>query len=337
MPQIQFWKTLLQALQRGQSVFLALVVGHTKGSPGTTGAKLLVTSEGTIAGTVGGGIMEHRIIERATQVLQGGSFRPEIQTLVHCQEGTGQKSGLICAGSQTNLYYLCSPTSDATLMDQLAVLLGQDNPAILWISPAEMAIRPGSVSLRQPIIHLTYSAEAWLYQEQLFNRRRLAIFGGGHCALALSRVMEDLNYAVCVFDTRPNLKPCQQNASVPLQILEDYKTAGETLSYPEITCVAVMTTEVCTDVRALLGVVRRPFPYIGVMGSPAKLSTIWAHLQQAGVSTDDLANLYAPIGLPLNSHTPEEIAIAVAAQILQERDRWEFWRQDRGDALAQAI
>jgi xanthine dehydrogenase accessory factor len=83
-----------------------------------------------------------------------------------------------------------------------------------------------------------------------------------------------------------------------------------------------MTTDFASDIRALLGIVFLPFPFISVMGSRAKIATIFGQLQQAGVSESLLSCLYAPVGLPIGSHTPEEIAISIAAQILQERDVW---------------
>ncbi len=92
------------------------------------------------------------------------------------------------------------------------------------------------------------------------------------------------------------------------------------IPFPNLTCVVVMTTDFPSDVRALLGVVSVPFPFIGVMGSSAKIAQIFQELRQAGVSETVLSRLYAPVGLPIGSHTPEEIAISVAAQILQERD-----------------
>ncbi len=186
------------------------------------------------------------------------------------------------------------------------------------------------MSLTQKDIELTDSPAGWQYQEQLFNRKRLAILGGGHCALALSRVMSNLNYEVCVFETRSDLATLTQNTvdhslAYSVQTVEDYQTVGAALLYPEITCVAVMTTDVDSDIRALLGIVPYPFPYIGVMGSPAKLAHIWDQLKQKGVDSEVLARLFAPIGLPLQTHTPEEIAISVAAQILQERSQWQPW------------
>ena len=78
-----------------------------------------------------------------------------------------------------------------------------------------------------------------------------------------------------------------------------------------------MTTDFPSDVRALSGVLPHPFRFIGVMGAPAKLEQILQRLADEGFSATDLARIHAPIGLDIPSHTPEEIAISVAAQILK--------------------
>jgi xanthine dehydrogenase accessory factor len=82
-----------------------------------------------------------------------------------------------------------------------------------------------------------------------------------------------------------------------------------------------MTTDVASDVRGLLGVIHQSFPFIGVMGSQAKITEITKRLKSEGITEDQLSRLTTPVGIPMASNTPEEIAISVAAQILQKRDQ----------------
>ena len=104
-------------------------------------------------------------------------------------------------------------------------------------------------------------------------------------------------------------------------MVDDYAEAGARIRQPEWTHVVVMSADVDSDIRGLLGVAEGPFPYIGVMGAPAKLARIRSALKQAGIGEEAIARLYGPIGLPMTSNTSEEIAVSVAAQILQERER----------------
>ena len=317
----KFWAKLIQKLSENQKIFLALVAHHTKGSPGTTGAKLWVSETGETYGTIGGGVMEHKLIDRAKEILTREDFKPEIQTLYHRTSGFGEKSGLICSGSQTNLYYLCHPSRDKEIIEKLVSLIEQDISGSLLIDSSGMSVEEKAVNLSQPAIQLIQKSESWTYEEQLLNRKRIAIIGGGHCSLALSRVMSQLDYEVLVFDTRDEVSTLTQNTyAQSVKIVEDYQEVGALIPFPQLTCVVVMTTDFVSDMHALLGVVSLSFPFIGVMGSRAKITTIFEQLQQAGVSESVLSRLYAPVGLSIGSHTPEEIAISIAAQILQERN-----------------
>lgn len=315
-----FWAKLWQKLSKNQQVFLALVASHTKGSPGTMGAKLLVSETGETYGTIGGGIMEHNLIDRAKEILKQEDFPPKIQTLYHRTSGSGEKSGMICSGSQTNLYYLCHPSRDKKTVEKVVSLIERDISGSLSIDASGMSVEEKRLNLAQPAIQLIQESGSWRYEEQLLNRQRIAIIGGGHCSLALSRVMSQLDYEVLVFDTRHEVSTLTQNTYArSVKIVADYQAVGALIPFPQITCVIVMTTDFAADIRALLGVVSFPFPFIGVIGSRAKIDTIFEQLQQAGVSESLLSRVYAPVGIPIGSHTPEEIAISIAAQIIQER------------------
>ncbi|GAB4540434.1 MAG: XdhC/CoxI family protein [Pleurocapsa sp.] len=318
-----FWSSLLSQLQNNYRVFLALVAAHTPSSPGTTGAKLWVSETGETYGTIGGGIMERRLINRANEILQQQDFTPEIETLYHSASSSGKKSGMICSGSQTNLYYLCHPSQDKAKIAKIVALINQDISGLLSINLSGISVTETPFNLAQPKIQLLQKSGTWKYQEQLFNPKRIAIIGGGHCSVALSRVMSQLDYEVLIFETRDKLSnPTQNTPGEFFQTIPDYQTAGSLIPFPKLTCVVVMTTDFAADIRALLGLVAYPFPFIGVMGSHAKIATIFEQLQQTGISKNILSHLYAPVGLPINSHTPEEIAISIAAQILQEREKY---------------
>ena len=316
---IEFWDTLARLLQGGEKVFLALVAEHTRHSPGTTGARLLVSEHHTMMGTIGGGIMEHRLIERAGAILQQADFTPEIQTLSHTAKGDGEKSGMICAGSQTNLYYLCRPGSDADAISAAAHLTERDAPGSLTISRRGLTVDQADYDPHSAPFSLTRDGDSWTYREQLLNMRRIAIIGGGHCSLALSQVMSLLGFVVTVFETRAAVQPLQQNVwATSVQVVPDYRAAGPLISFPQLTPVVIMTTDMPSDVSGLAGALPLPFPFIGVMGSRAKLAAIFERLEGQRLDPAKYPNLRAPVGLPIQSHTPAEIAVSVAAQIIAE-------------------
>jgi xanthine dehydrogenase accessory factor len=320
-PKISYWKKVLSLLNEEQNVFLAMVVHHTIHSPGTTGAKLLVAENKKMMGTIGGGIMEYELVNRARDILNHENFTPEIHTLNHKKSGSGEQSGMICAGKQTNLYYVCDPEKDGEIVDKIIQNLTEGQSAILSISPEGMSLHKKELENHDSQYSFTQSENHWCYQEQLKNFNRIAILGGGHCSLALSRVMKNLGYDVVAFDTRENISTLDQNNFADsIQIIDDYKKAASQINLPEKTDVVIMTTDVASDVCGLLGIFDKPFPFIGVMGSENKISEIKNRLKTEGISDNQLSRLTAPVGLPMVSNTPEEIAISVAAQLLQLRN-----------------
>ncbi len=318
---LDFWQTLVACLEAKERVFLALVAENTRHSPGTVGARMLLSETGRRFGTIGGGIMEYKLLETAADILKGRAFTPEVQTLHHRKTADGERSGMICAGSQTNLYYLCRPESELDVVRSVVARLEAGRGGSLSITPRGMALDDDDDLSRPQVAFERGEASSWRYREQLLNRRRLALFGGGHCALALARTMNRLDYEVFVFETRENVFEEElQHYTRKVEIVDDFHHAGGRVDFPELTFAVVMTTDFPSDVRALSGVLPHPFRFIGVMGAPAKLKKITSRLEEQGFSSADLERLHAPVGLAIPSHTPEEIAISVAAQILQLRD-----------------
>ena len=317
-----FWERVRRHLRAGSRVFVACVAEHTRGSPGTAGAKLLVTDSDELFGTIGGGAMEHRLVEQAKASLQGDNQGAGKHTLVHREAAGGDASGLICEGSQTNVFCVLDGSGDLASVHTVVERLRNDQGGWIEIDDAGLRLAEDGAGFDAPLITLTEESGAWRYREDLLNRRRLAIIGGGHCAAALGKVMAPLGYRVHVFDTRTHVVSHDPaTAAGGLSIVADYSEAGPSIAHPESTAVVVMTPDYRTDVRALLGVAALPFPFLGLMGGHKKVERIFSMLREEGLSRETIDRIHAPVGLDIGSETPEEIAISIAAQILRERNR----------------
>ena len=317
-----FWERVHEHLGAGSRVFVACVAEHNRGSPGTAGAKLLVADSGELFGTIGGGAMEHRLVDQARALLHGDNQGAGKHTLVHREAAGGDASGLICEGSQTNVFCVLDGPRD---LDSVRAILERDrNDQRGWIEidDAGMRLVEDGSGFDAPRISLAEADGAWRYREDLLNRRRLAVIGGGHCAAALGAAMAPLGYRVHVFDTRAYVVSHDRATAVgELSIIVDFAEAGPSIPYPESTGVVVMTADYRTDVRALLGVADLPFPFLGLMGGRKKIDRIFCLLRKEGISQETIDRIHAPVGLDIGSETPEEIAISIAAQVLRERNR----------------
>lgn len=344
-----FWSRLHRALGDGRRVLLAVVAESSVHSPGTAGAKMFVTDGGERVGTIGGGVMELRVLERADEMLAPGGQVPggqvpggqvprgpwaERAEMVHRQrldEGdaedrAAERSGMICAGRQTNLYALLSPPAhrpdDQPTTARLLELLERGEG--WWGLDASGRFAVGSEELDVPR-SLDRRPDGWSFRESLVERRRLAILGGGHCGQALARLMAGVGWHVAVWETRAQvIDDADLDGIADLHRVDDFRHAAAAIDRPEETPVVVMTTDVPNDVRALEGVLRdeRGIPFVGAMGSAAKLDEIRRRLEELGLPPERIETITAPVGLEIDSHTPPEIAVSVAAQLLQLRHRW---------------
>ncbi len=162
----------------------------------------------------------------------------------------------------------------------------------------------------------------WRYREKLGYKNQLAIIGGGHCALALSELMSRMDFYVRVFDDRPDLHTMVQNqAAHETIVVTDYSELAARIPAGRHQYVVVMTMGYRTDdlvIRTLLGT---EFAYVGVLGSKTKVATLLAAYRAEGLDDAWLKRMHAPIGLAINSQTPEEIAVSIAAEIIRVKNR----------------
>ena len=316
-----FWRAVLERLEAGTPLFVALVVANTRGSPGTLGARLLVDADGNTLGTIGGGIMEANLVRAARNGLRAGrDAPPALEQLEHRDKpGTAHPSGLICAGEQTNLNLWLQPSRDAATIRDFCTALDAENGDAATLQIDTDGLR---VTCAQDVgMQLSRDGERWQYREGSVNAVRLAIVGGGHCGKALARLAVDVGYSVAVFDTRAEALAGDVDwpAEVRRVRLGDYAELPTHLHWPKFTTVAVMTAAMTQDVEALTALADVNVDWLGVMGSAAKIHEIRVRLAARGIAQHHIDAIHAPIGLPMKSDTPPEIAVSIMAQLLAER------------------
>lgn len=319
-----FWQQLVDHLKTGEPAFVALVAFNTTHSPGTRGAKMFVDPDGAITGTIGGGGMEADVIDIGRQALADDDVTPYFETLVHRKKGEGKKSGLICAGKQTHLYWVARPDRDLATLQEVVGRLDGDQPGLITIDEAGLTLGDEETIAREtPPVRLVEDDDAaggWQYEEQIINWKRAAVVGGGHVGAAVCRQLAQLGYAVENFDTRDHIYEWRDREWADHRhVVDDYVEAGDLVRFPQLTHAIVVTSDQPSDVRGLLGLAGKPFPYVGAMGSPAKLHKIREDLLADGVDESFFEDWHAPIGLEMTSNKPPEIAVSIASELLRIR------------------
>ncbi len=296
---------------------MLLVVAMSSGSsPGRAGYKMAVTADGELCGSIGGGVMEVRLVEQAKAKSKKvkGKSRSDIVEQVHRKDALNA-SGMICSGRQMVVVRQLT-TGDAETVNSIIVALKSRMTAALTITPSDFKIEPTKAGTSN-IAFEKLSKNDFTYTEKLGPKNELFIVGGGHCALALSELLSRMDFRISIFDDRPDLNTLEKNLFADeITIIEGYEQIGELIPSGENTYVVVMTLGYRSDETVIRSLFDKDFKYFGVLGSKAKMKTLLTALEKDGFSKERLTSIHTPIGIPINSRTPEEIAVSIAAEVI---------------------
>lgn len=155
-----------------------------------------------------------------------------------------------------------------------------------------------------------------VFVEIVRPEQRLFLVGGGYVAQALARFAAHLDFRILVIDDRRDLvNPQTFPDGAQLHFGEIPSLVGE-LQPDASSWIVVVTRGHTLDKEALRVALQSPAPYVGMIGSPGKVRRIFRELLQEGIPRERLEGAHAPIGLDLGAETPDEIALAIAAEML---------------------
>ncbi len=311
-----FWQFVDSRLADNAQLVILVVTNSSGSSPGRAGYKMVVASNGEMFGSIGGGMMEVSLVELARSKIQDS--KPKVIEQIHRRD-VENASGMICSGRQTVI---------------LKKLNGDDLPSVTKIienfeSNARCAFEISNLgfqivesTVNGEAIYFERDGEAFVYQEMIGQKDELYIIGGGHCALALSELAARLDFRISIFDDRPELNTIAKNEFADaVTIIDSYENIGEHLPQGDGVYVVVMTLGYASDAVVIRKLIDHEFKYFGVLGSKAKMATLMKELRDESFDQDKLARIRTPIGLPINSRTPEEIAVSIAAEMISVRNK----------------
>ncbi len=316
---MKLWKAIHNQLSLKQSVLLLIVLENKGSSPGKQGFKMMVGADDTLEGSIGGGIMEYNMVEHARALLQKQIQQIEIKHQVHNTEAESDQSGMICSGKQTIAFVPLSD-SDMPTIEKIIQTLAVGKQVYMHASPQGLALQK-AVSMADRITCLLPQDGTWSYHESLGYKHRLLIFGAGHVSVALSQVFNLLGFYVELFDNRKNLNTFHENKFVHQKHVIDYKQASRFVTEGKQTYVVIMTFSHDSDLLVLSKLWDKKINYLGLMGSKNKVKKLFGILNTKGVTLEQLAHVHAPIGVDIRSETPTEIAISIAAQIIDLKNK----------------
>lgn len=242
-------KKALELKSAGTTFCVASVVKVKGSSPRHVGAKMIVTA-GSSFGTIGGGALEHRVIEDARELMK--------KRVAECKNYP------------------------------LGALLGQ-----------------------------CCGGEVDIFFEPVIPPKEIYVFGAGHIAEALCPLLFSMGYKITLIDERPeriNLPIFDCTAEkwndLPSDVFRQIK-------FDDSTHIIVITHEHKHDEEIVRFCLDKPFKYLGCIGSRTKWEKFKARYRAQGFTDEQFARTSTPIGLDIGAETPLEIAVAIAAQLIQ--------------------
>jgi xanthine dehydrogenase accessory factor len=302
-------ETIEKLRAQNEALALATVVGVYGSSPRPLGAKMVVGAQGELAGSVSGGCVESSVIEIAQQVIASG-----VPQLIHfgISDETAWNVGLMCGG-EIDVFI---QKLDAQF-DQIAELIHREQMFTLQTVIRGESI--GRLTLAPAAAPQPARQTDTQFIETISPAPVLYIVGASHIAIALVSIAKLLGYRVVVIDPRGAFATPERFAHADALWVDYPQHVLTPAMLHANTCVAVLTHDAKVDDPALIVALQSKTRYIGALGSRRTHAKRIERLKKAGLSDEQIARIRAPIGLDIGARTAEEIALAVAAQIVYDQ------------------
>ncbi len=312
---IEKWIFIRDQLAAGKPVMLMVVIHHQGSSPGRQGFKMAVNGAGDMIGSLGGGIMEHKLVEWAKSLMAAGNREVLVKHQIHRDDEVMDRSGMICSGEQT---IALAPLFHEQL-EVVSVIIEayvENQPGNLKLSAAGLGFletpKTEDYLCEQP------QSPAWTYYERGGYQHFLHIAGGGHISLALSKLARDLDFHITVYDDREKLNTLEQNEYCHARHQVEYPYIHQQIPAEGNQYMVVMTFGYRTDKIVLQALKDLSFKYLGLLGSKAKVKQLLEELENEQPGITD--HIDSPAGINIHSQTPAEIAVSIAARLIEVRN-----------------
>jgi xanthine dehydrogenase accessory factor len=306
-------RDVLETLERwvgeGTRVATATVVKTERSAPRAPGAMLAVSERGEVAGSVTGGCVEPAVYDEAREVLAGGA--PRLKTYGIADEEAFEV-GLPCGGT----VHIFIDLAERDIVEGIAAAVRDERPVALEIRVAGERIGEKRL-VSNGAVPETGLASDELFVTSFLPRPEMYVFGAVDHAAAVAQMGRFLGYRVTVCDARGKFVTPERFPDVDELVVEWPDRFLTQAPVDERTVICVLTHDHKFDIPLLKVALETPAGYIGAMGARRTNAERAELLREEAVSEEALSRIHAPIGLDIGSRTPEEVAVAVAAEIVQ--------------------
>lgn len=345
MRKIEIIDSLIEALDAdsgapvgGGAAVLAIVIETSGSAPRGPGAWMAVHADGRIEGTVGGGALEARVVGDARALLEIA----ESKLIRYTIGGVGSDTGMVCGGS-VELLLMSLDTSHLEPLERMAGLISarREGACSIDLAPFGGALPPadhGDARARTAkgavpwsVVSSEYASAGNIglpaapclrgdrYLEPIRPEGRAFVFGCGHVGRAVVEVLGFAGFEVVACDDRPEMLGRELLPRAMERLRVDYGDLSSSIAMGCRDLAIVCTSGHASDFEVLVQALRAHPGYIGCLGSKRKTAGVKARLMGEGFSAEEVGAIHMPVGVPIACETPEEIAVSIAAQVIDAR------------------
>jgi len=344
----------IELLGKNKPCVLATIIRLTGSGPRGAGTKFLILEDGSYVGTIGGGLLEARVLAAAKKVFSG---RAPMRLSLNLMGKDVAETDMICGGD-VDIFLEPLSAEDQDQIQGFRKILDiqkrggtgllvtvvttdrwqKDRVPRLFLLSGSVAIGalPGSkaaeeeITKNMPLLlkqrepRLVVSRDdlggnVELFVEPILADPILYIFGGGHVSAQIIPLASRVGFKVEVIDDRPEFADPVKFPDAAKVHLLPFEGVLEKIPVDESSYLVIVTRGHIHDKTVLEQCLRIKARYIGMIGSRRKKAMIYEKLLEEGFTKSDLDRVHAPIGLDIGAETPEEIAVSIVAELIQVR------------------
>jgi len=316
----QFTK-ILNHLEASHSLIMITIIKREGSAPRGVGARMYLTDTDEVEGTIGGGKIEYLALKTAAKLL---TDKQSQVSKYHLGNEEAATIGMVCGGTIWLSYqYLSADIKGQLEVIRQIVKAGEANENI-WLTikmgqSCEQEIDIALAGSNHPT--LVEANGSMYYTDPILKMGTVYIFGGGHVSKELTPLLVYLGFSCVVYDDRAEYANAQEFPSATRIICGEFKDIEKHIKLNAEDYVISMTRGHLYDIAVQTWALKAHPRYIGVIGSKKKVEFSKNELLKQGFSAEEIANCHSPIGLDIGADTPQEIAVSVAAELIEIRHK----------------
>ena len=336
-------------LEDGEALVQATIIKHAGSTPRSVGSKMFVRRDGSVIGSIGGGLVEFEMQKLAREIFETGKAR--IETVDLSGEDAATTDKMICGGRlELLLEYLSAEPEESRAFRKLVTALQEGKKGYLikaldtkGDSVSEMErclVRRDSV-----VLGSFTGPESWIpvltgeadrkkcpviasvegkrfFVEPTFLPGTVYLFGAGHVSRPVAELAATVDFQTVILDDRSDFANKERFPKADrIIVIPSYENLFSGLDIDRDSYLVIVTRGHMHDKTVLEQSLRTKAGYIGMIGSKRKQHLLYEELLGKGFTADDLKRVHNPIGLDIHAETPEEIAVSIVAQLIMVRSQ----------------